>query len=99
MNTLRKLLAAAVAFCMVFALAACGSSDADPTPSPDTSDVEQTPDVTASIAGTYHFDHTDVYGDITSFTVTIKDDGAFNMMTLGAMGSNIYSRYQVDRSR
>ena len=91
MNTLKKLLAVAAALCMVVVLAACGSSDADSTPAPGTSDGEQTPDVPAGIAGTYHFDHTDVYGDITSFTVTIKDDGSFNMMTLGAMGSNIYS--------
>ncbi|MBE6017120.1 MAG: hypothetical protein E7233_05870 [Lachnospiraceae bacterium] len=45
----------------------------------------------SSLVGSYHFDCVDIYGDVTGFTVTIKEDGSFNIMTLGAMGNGVYS--------
>ena len=88
---MKKCVTAALSLCLVFTLAACGGTK--PAPDAGTPDdaPSPSPDSTAAIAGTYHFDYTDIYADVTTFTVTLKNDGTFTMMTLGAMGSQVYS--------
>ena len=93
MKRMKKLLAFGTALCLLFALAACNSSspsgDSSAAPSEETKQNE--PETDAGMAGTYRFDYTDAYGDITTFTVTLKEDGTFTLMTLGALGNGVYS--------
>ena len=96
MKKRNQIIALFLALCMVFALAACGdkaSNDPEPSKDPGT-DVSEPVDAepeAPSIAGTYRFDYTDPYGDVTSFTVTLKDSGSFNILTTGAMGNGVYN--------
>lgn len=104
MKKLKQLFAFATILCMLFALAACGSnntnsaqgnndSSANTENTAPTTPADST-DTKTSLAGTYNFDYTDVYGDITTITVTLKDDSSFNLMTRGAMGNGVYSGTQ-----
>jgi hypothetical protein len=91
-----KALTLLLALCLMLSLAACGGNNNDTTDETETEQPEQQeentePETTESIAGTYDFNYVDAYGDTTNFTVTLRDGGDFNMMTVGAMGSAIYS--------
>ena len=92
MKTFKKVSATVVALTMAASLAACGGASSETTTTTTaSSETETTTAEVASIAGTYRFDYTDPYGDVTTFTVTLKEDGSFNIMTLGAMGSGVYN--------
>lgn len=92
MKKVKTILAALLALCMIFMLAACGEAGteaSEPTP-PVTENVESQPEA-ESIAGSYTFEYTDVYGDVSNITVTIKDDAGFTLTTEGAMGDETYT--------
>ena len=78
-----KIFALILACCMVFALCACGSTTASSSASEPAAEEPAAVEETADITGNYHFDYTDIYGDVSSFTVTLKD-GSFNITVLGA---------------
>lgn len=85
---MKKLLAVIAALGLLCSLAACNNapaSSAGPTADP-------TPAVDQGIAGTYHFEYVDKYGDATRFSVLLRSDGTFTIMTsLGALGDNLCS--------
>lgn len=91
MKKISKILALVMALCMIFAFAACGETPA----STSTDEPGSTPDAEAntqpeSIAGTYHFEHTDEYGDTTRFSIKLRNDGSFTVMTsVGPLGDNV----------
>lgn len=93
MKNAKKILAALLALCMIFALAACGKTEQeDSTPTPPVSDnAEPAPAEESSIAGTYTFEYTDLYGDVSNITVTLEDGAGFTLKTEGAMGENTYT--------
>ena len=91
MKAMKKIPAFVLALSLLLALAACGGngeqeSTASPSPSPSQNAEEQ-----ASLAGNYDFNYVDAYGDVTSFKVTIKDGGSFNILTTGALGNAAYA--------
>ena len=83
---MKKLLAMIAALCLLFSLAACAS---DPAPvATDTPD--PVPTAEQGIAGTYHFEYVDKYGDTTRFSIRLRTDETFTVMTsLGALGDNL----------
>jgi hypothetical protein len=95
MKQWKKATALLLALCMVLGLAACGSSDTgDQSTAPGTGDQSAVSDETpaeSNLAGSYDFNYVDAYGDTTNFTVTLRDGGDFNVMTVGAMGSAVYT--------
>ena len=88
MKTLKKSLALLLMACIVLALSACGAANEADAPK-----AEETPAVTAqeqSLAGTYHFDYLDQYGDSSRFSIKLRGDGSFTVMTsLGSLGDNL----------
>lgn len=105
---MKKIIALLLALAMVFALAACGSTEkpeetpaetpsaSTPAETPAESEKPAEPEV-PSIAGTYRFKYVDAYGDATAFTVTLKDGGAYSITTAGALGSAAYEGTWTDK--
>ena len=91
MKKWNKIIALILALCMVFTFAACGETEEPSDPVDTDTDVSEPVEGPDSIAGTYRFDYVDPYGDVSSFTVTLKDGGSFNILTTGAMGNGVYS--------
>lgn len=85
---MKKLLAMITALGLLCSLAACNHDPAPAdTPTPDlASTAEQ------DIAGTYHFEYVDKYGDTTRFSIRLRADETFTIMTsLGALGDHLCS--------
>ncbi len=97
MKTIHKLFAFILALCMIFALASCGASEApaeEPAEQPaEDSAEEPAAEEPAGIgAGTYHFEYLDEYGDTSRFSIKLREDGTFTVMTsVGALGDNVCS--------
>lgn len=89
MKAFKKIWAFALTLSMLLVLAACGGNTTSETNAAETTtaDVAQA----ASLAGNYNFNYVDIYGDVTSFKVTIKDNGSFNILTTGALGNAAYT--------
>lgn len=86
MKNCNRFLALILALCMIFAFTACGTQSAEPTEAP----TQATEVVEAGIAGTYHFEHVDEYGDTSRFSIKLRNDGTFTVMTsVGPLGDNI----------
>lgn len=86
MKNCNRFLALILALCMIFAFTACGTQPAEPTQEP----TQATEAVEAGIAGTYHFEHVDEYGDTSRFSIKLRNDGTFTVMTsVGPLGDNI----------
>lgn len=85
---MKKLLAMIAALGLLRSLAACNN---DPAPAAaDTPD--PAPTAEQGIAGTYHFEYVDKYGDTTRFSIRLRTDETFTIMTsLGALGDNLCS--------
>ena len=91
MKKFNRFLALILALCMIFAFAACSNEAEEPQQPTQTS--EATPDaVDEGIAGTYHFEHVDEYGDTSRFSIKLRTNGTFTVMTsVGPLGDNICS--------
>ena len=85
---MKKLLAMIAALGLLCSLAACNN---DPAPAAtDTPDPAPTEE--QGIAGTYHFEYVDKYGDTTRFSIRLRADETFTIMTsLGSLGDNLCS--------
>lgn len=83
---MKKLLAMIAALGLLCSLAACNNSPAV------TDTADPTPSAEESIAGTYHFEYVDKYGDTTRFSILLRADETFTVMTsMGALGDNLCS--------
>lgn len=101
MKNAKSIFATLLALCMILSLAACGDKTADDsTPPSDEQGVEQGTEQDAeqpeetSIAGTYTFEYTDPYGDVSTVTVDLVEDGSFTLVTEGPMGDKSFQGKQ-----
>ena len=85
---MKKLLAMIAALGLLCSLAACNN---DPAPAA-TDTPDPAPTAEQGIAGTYHFEYVDKYGDTTRFSIRLRTDETFTIMTsLGSLGDNLCS--------
>jgi hypothetical protein len=90
-TSMKKMVGLTGAFCLALSMTACGGTTATEEADVATEAAVSEESGTSVETGTYHFDYTDDYGDVTSFTVTLSDGGAFSMVTMGAMGNGVYN--------
>lgn len=86
MKNVKSIFAMLLALCMLFALTACANEAAEGSEEPSAATESSEPDESVesdapSIAGTYTFEYTDPYGDVSTITVTIEDDAGFTLTT------------------
>lgn len=92
MKKFSRFLALILALCVIFAFTACGNEPASSAQQPDSTPVETPEAVDEGIAGTYHFEYVDEYGDTSRFSIKLRNDGTFTVMTsIGPLGDNICS--------
>lgn len=96
MKNFGRYLAFILSLCMIFSLCACGSEPASsaqqPASTPEAAPEETPEAVDEGIAGTYHFEYVDEYGDTSRFSIKLRADGTFTVMTsVGPLGDNICS--------
>ncbi len=92
MKNIDRFLALILTLCMIFTLCACSSEPAEPAVQPDETPVETPEAVDEGIAGTYHFEYVDEYGDTSRFSIKLRDNGTFTVMTsVGPLGDNVCS--------
>ncbi len=83
-----KVFALLLVLSLSLSLAACGSQTGEPAQEAETAAVSATGE--QSLAGTYHFEYLDKYAETTKFSVKLRTDGTFTVMTsMGPLGDNL----------
>lgn len=86
MKKAARFLAILTGLSMILGLAACGG---------ETTNVSETQETSSAAtetagAGTYHFEFVDEYGDSSKFSIKLREDGSFTVMTsVGSLGENV----------
>ncbi len=69
--------------CMLLTLGACAGGE------PATTEPNETKAQVGTGAGSYHFEYVDEYGDTTKFSIKLRENGTFTVMTsVGPLGDN-----------
>lgn len=82
-----QFLAILMVLCMMIGLVACSGNTPAET---EATEPAQTESAVVTGAGTYHFEYVDEYGDTTKFSIKLREDGSFTVMTsVGPLGDNV----------
>ncbi len=90
-----RFLALLIVFCIAVGLTACaGETSEQPSESlpAETENTAETENPVGTGAGAYHFEYVDEYGDATKFSIKLRENGTFTVMTsVGPLGDNVCS--------
>lgn len=90
MKKFTQFLAILMVLCMTFGLVACSGSTPAETEATEPTETTEIESSVGTGAGAYHFEYVDEYGDTTKFSIKLREDGSFTVMTsVGPLGENV----------